>query len=260
MISGLRTREMGSGTHVRRRLEALHRLPEALAELGELARPEEHRRDAADDDELGEAEAEQTHRGDGPAPRTPGTPRGDDARAERRGLAQERGRGSGQARHGARLGRLRLRRGGLAAGEPGAHDRGGRGEGSHDDSFMTWKGCYPEGGQTNAETCAAARSTAGPGTGVSCCSRARGCARSGARSRRTTRGALQTRRPRSAESGVSENSLPTPDQNRDLPGRDTVSGHTARRNDERRRRFSVRYPRRAAARSSASDGRGYCYA
>lgn len=129
---------MGSGTHVRCGLEALHRLPEAFAELGELARPEEHRRDPADDDELGEAEAEQTHRGDGPAPRTPGTPRGDDARAERRGLAQERGRGSGQTRHGARLGRLRLRRGGLAAGEPGAHDRCGRGEGSHDDSFPTW--------------------------------------------------------------------------------------------------------------------------
>ena len=73
-ISEIASARMGSGTHVRCGLEALHRLPEAFAELGELARPEEHRRDPADDDELGEAEAEQTHRGDGPAPRTPGTP------------------------------------------------------------------------------------------------------------------------------------------------------------------------------------------
>ena len=60
------------------------------------------------------------------------------------------------------------------------------------------KVCYPR-GRTNAATCAAARSTAGPGTGVSYCSRALRCVRSGARSRRKTRGAPQPRRARSAE-------------------------------------------------------------
>ena len=60
--------------YVRGRLEALHRLAEALAELGELARSEEDRGDAADDHQLGEPEAEEAHRGHAPAPR-PAAPR-----------------------------------------------------------------------------------------------------------------------------------------------------------------------------------------
>ena len=61
MLLGRREGGRGWWTHVRRRLEALHRLAEALAELGKLAGTEEDRRDAANDHNLGEAEAEEAH-------------------------------------------------------------------------------------------------------------------------------------------------------------------------------------------------------
>ena len=120
--------------YVRGRLEALHRLAEALAELGELARSEEDRGDAADDHQLGEPEAEEAHRGHAPAPRTAapraaGGGRGRDPGAELRGLrAEKRRSGAGQAGH--RRGfRARGRGGGRAApgggapGEAGARER-----------------------------------------------------------------------------------------------------------------------------------------
>ena len=120
--------------YVRGRLEALHRLAEALAELGELARSEEDRGDAADDHQLGEPEAEEAHRGHAPAPRTAapraaGGARGRDPGAELRGLrAEKRRSGAGQAGH--RRGfRARGRGGGRAApgggapGEAGARER-----------------------------------------------------------------------------------------------------------------------------------------
>jgi len=108
------------GTHARRRLEALHRLAEALAELRELGGPEEHRRHAADDHQLGETEAEETHRGHAAGART-GSAR-DDAGGQLRGLsAEERGRRGAHAGHGRGLGR-----GGPGRG-PGAGPHGVRG-------------------------------------------------------------------------------------------------------------------------------------
>jgi len=47
-------------THRRRLLKRLHRLPERLPEFRKLARSEEHRRDAADDDDLGQPQPEKS--------------------------------------------------------------------------------------------------------------------------------------------------------------------------------------------------------
>jgi len=68
------------------------------------------------------------------------------------------------------------------------------------------KVCYPR-GRTNAATCAAARSTAGPGTGVSYCSRALRCVRSGARSRQRLAERPSPDAPDQPSASISENSL-----------------------------------------------------
>ena len=104
------------------------------------------------------------------------------------------------------------------------------------------KVCYPR-GQTNAATCAAARSTAGPGTGVSYCSRALRCVRSGARI---------------AERLAERPSPDAPDQ--------PSAGYRkilSRADFVRVRRAGLNYycgvrNARATARSSASEGRGRC--
>ena len=106
------------------------------------------------------------------------------------------------------------------------------------------KVCYPR-GRTNAATCAAARSTAGPGTGVSYCSRARRCVRSGARSRQRLAERPSPDAPDQPSASISENSL---------------AGGFRAQPKSGPYYFTAAYYRnaRAAARSSASDGRGRC--
>lgn len=106
------------------------------------------------------------------------------------------------------------------------------------------KVCYPR-GRTNAATCAAARSTAGPGTGVSYCSRARRCVRSGARSRQRLAERPSPDAPDQPSASIPENSL---------------AGGFRAQPKSGPYYFTAAYYRnaRAAARSSASDGRGRC--
>lgn len=53
-------RSSRANTHRRRLLERLHRLPKRLPELRKLTRPEQHRRDAADDDNLRQPETKKS--------------------------------------------------------------------------------------------------------------------------------------------------------------------------------------------------------